>query len=140
MIQPVVNVNEPNATERMLLEVAFGRPLNYGNISKLAPQMFTHFLSQARARLNRQLRKVLPSSAELTFDVQPIDGKREELGFSITDGHGGHTPFGQRGAGVRHLISAMAVLMNIDFKAGHVIILFDEPESSLHSDAHHWLR
>ena len=69
-----------------------------------------------------------------------IEGKADFLAVNLQDQHTGLSLLGSRGAGVRRLLNVMGALLRLDPAGGHTIVLYDEPETSLHADAQHMLR
>jgi hypothetical protein len=91
-------------------------------------------------RINDRLKALFPPTLPFRFRLREISGKPDQLGILLIDQHKGHTPLGSRGAGVRRLMNITGALLRISPESGHTVVLYDEPETSLHADAQHMLR
>lgn len=139
-IREVINLKEMNTPEQSLIKLAFGEKFTFENYRSVGEVRRSQGISAAEFALNEQLEKVLPKTLPLKFSIKEIGDKPDRLKIGLSDVHMGYTPFGSRGAGVRKLLSLMGALMAADLKQNHTILLFDEPETSLHADAQHMLR
>lgn len=129
----------PNASERHLLRLAFGADSPHEDLLRLSPTQFTRRLTTAEAKLNERVRDILPPSLGLRWVLRE-SGVCSGLSIILTDSNGGTTPLGARGTGVQKVMAAFAHLMGHDYGQGRTLILFDEPETSLHADSQHLLR
>ena len=138
-IRPVIHQSSINASEDKLLELAFGS--NY--VNKLAGYNPTNLGRQVRKdnkKLNAKLRSVKSTlNIELYIDVAVSQGS---ITFTVLliDKLESEIPIHLRGAGLQKLVDLMAAFLLLDIEKGHVIILFDEPENSLHADTQHSFR
>lgn len=139
-IRSVIDLTSPNNSELGFLKSAFDPEFSFSKIQGLSPGMFSNLLSKAKGDLNSKLRRFLPDDITLEFDFVPTDPDRRGLSVNIRDHHEGHSPLELRGAGIQSLVSVMAALTSQSLDDCHFIVLFDEPENSLHADAQHVLR
>jgi hypothetical protein len=138
-IRPTITVDESNPLELSFLDLAFG-PGGAKKFVHASSYKYHTAIQQANQRLNKLLEPVMPYSMgmHLDFGVDPRDPQIFVLSYQ--DKHGGNTPFHIRGAGVRKITTLMVELSKLDLASDQVIILYDEPENSLHADAQHLLR
>ncbi len=139
-LRPVIDMAKPNTAETCFLRAAFGTAFSYENFSSVSDHQFAQFVSKARGDMNARIGSVLPPSMHLEFDFQLVKGERQHLSIHLRDQFSGHTSLGVRGAGIQRLASIIGGIFSHDLTSQHVIILFDEPENSLHADAQHTLR
>jgi hypothetical protein len=132
-----VNMNE---AEDHFIRFAFGSGFTLDKHKSNIQVDRAFRIREAEANLNGRLQKILPSTMPLQFMLTEVGDNPELLGVGIVDKHKGFTPLGSRGAGVRKILNVMGALLRIDPDAGHSIVLYDEPETSLHADAQHMLR
>lgn len=136
-----INLRAPNTVERELIRVGFGSAFSYDTkLENVSPIMAAREFKRAEERLNDGLRRLLPPSMDLEFMVSQVESQRHRMGLSVVDRHDGHTPLGVRGRGVQIITTLLGVLLGSGNEEGHRIILYDEPENSLHPDAQHALR
>jgi energy-coupling factor transporter ATP-binding protein EcfA2 len=134
-----LNLVNPNPLEQRLLTAAFKKTFNFETLKGLSGLRYTREVEAAQVELNRLLNSVMPRPSRLQFQLSPIEGKRDVLGVYVRDHHGGLTPFGNRGSGVRRIVALMAEVLTYA-EEHHRVILLDEPETSLHADAQHLFR
>jgi ABC-type Mn2+/Zn2+ transport system ATPase subunit len=139
-MRSVIELNKPTELERELLQIAFGREFRFELLQGMAEAIYLRQLTAAKRNLNQIARRVLPPSLGLEWDLTADLGRREKLALFLQDAHGGLTPFGSRGAGVRKVMTFLARLMAHDFRSGYTCVLYDEPELSLHADSQHIVR
>ena len=128
-----------NKSEDKLLELAFGA--NY--VNKLAGYNPANLRSQVREdnkKLNAKLHSVRPSALNIELYIDVVSQGSIKFTVSLIDELESDVPIRLRGAGIQKLVDLMAALLLIDIEKEHVIILFDEPETSLHADAQHSFR
>ena len=75
----------------------------------------------------------------LTFLLTEVPQNPNQISLTVIDPIQVYAPLGQRGAGVRKIITILGHLAMTD-PALPTLILLDEPETSLHADAQHSLR
>ena len=99
-------------------------------------------IKQANDRLNNYLKDVLPYELglELSFAIENINEDDPTMMIIFYDRHGGHTPLHLRGTGIKKVVTLMVALSKLKARSDHILILYDEPENSLHADAQHLLR
>lgn len=137
-IRSEIPQNSINASEDKLLKLAFGP--NY--INKFANYSISVSHRQIRdgnIRLSKKLRSIIPDTMNIEFAIA-VERKPLTFTVSLIDKLPSDVPVHLRGAGLRKLIELMVALSHIDIETEHVIILFDEPENSLHADAQHLFR
>ena len=139
-VRDVIDLTAPNLPERELLETAFESPYESSRWQNISAPRLANALAKAEDRLTQKLHQFLPEHLGVAFHIRAATGGERNISLHLRDGHGGLTPVGARGAGVRKLLTLLGVLMRIPALDGHVYLLFDEPENSLHADAQHFLR
>lgn len=139
-IRTVIDLGNPNAAEAPFLQAAFGPAFSIQNITGITDFQFAALVSKARGDVNDKLRSILPPSMHLELDLQTVQGERQQVSIQLRDRFSGHTPLSVRGAGVQRIVSVIGGLLSRNLTDEHFIILFDEPETSLHADAQHTLR
>lgn len=135
-----IQLGTPNPAERHLLLLGFGPAFNLKQHADVDETERSFRVRDAEDRLNARLSEIMPVSMPFKFRLQEIAGDPSRLGIGLLDGHNGFTLIGSRGSGVKRLLSVMGALLRIDPSQGHTIVLYDEPEMSLHADAQHMLR
>lgn len=138
-VRDAIPLAEANPVERRLLRCAFGDKFAAPQLTGLAEVLLHRQLERGQERLNELVRNVLPPSLGLQWKLRETPD-RASVSCLLQDAHGGLTPLGGRGTGVRRMMAVLAQLMTHDFAAGHTVVLFDEPETSLHADSQHLLR
>jgi predicted ATPase len=139
-VREVINLEKLNEAERKFVELAFGPTFDFAATLGWSNGQFQKSLAKAENKLNRRLIGMLPPDAALQFRITNSHDNRHELHLTVTDQDNCSTALGQRGSGVRKLVSLLGVLA-LEKKDGRTrILLLDEPENSLHADAQHFLR
>lgn len=138
-IRQQIRLSEATPVEKSFLKMAFGKGFTYKQHMSQDEFDRSLRLKEGEEVLNQKIETFLPKSLQLKFQLTEVAGDPEKLGLSLVDLHGGFTPLGARGTGVQRLMNIMATLLNVDVKDNHIII-YDEPETSLHADAQHKLR
>ncbi len=126
--------------ESHLIRLGFGSAFSLEQHKSLTQIDRSFRIDEAEARLNEKLRRILPVTMPLSFKLLEINAQPELLGIGLIDEHRGYAPLGSRGAGVRRLLNIMGALLRVNPDDGHTMVLYDEPEISLHADAQHMLR
>jgi len=135
-----VDLEAMTSAESELLRIGFGPEFNLSQHQSVNEVDRTLRVREAEDRLNEHLKCIFPNTMPLEFRLTEIGDKAEQLAIGLVDQHKGLTPIGSRGAGVRKLLNVMGALLRVDTSDGNVIVLYDEPETSLHADAQHMLR
>jgi len=138
-IRDVINPQKANGLEERLLRQAFGREFQFGALTKLSTIGVLREFERAEQRLNVLVERVIPKALGLTWTIR-AQPDMSGLGFLLRDHHGGVTALGSRGSGIRKVMSVLAHLMDHNFDQSHTLVLFDEPENSLHADSQHLVR
>lgn len=131
---------EINAAEEELLRLGFGPGFTTDKFLKLDVEERVRQIDEAEEMLNERLRRLLPPSMALRFKIANTQEKPGQLSVSIVDTHKSYVSLASHGAGVRRLINVMGAILRIQERSEHTIVLYDEPETSLHADAQHALR
>lgn len=138
-IRSVFGVHSPNQVETFFLEHAFGE--NFASkLQAFRPDRRIYEIRQGNARLNQKLKEIIPITMPIEFVLDLVDSENLQFSLALQDSYGGDTHFHLRGSGVRKIASLMAILLNKKIGSEQTLILFDEPETSLHADAQHALR
>jgi hypothetical protein len=135
----IINLESPNPLEARLLRRAFGQQFDFPAFKALDDMSQRRAVAAAEERLNRLMSGVMPAELALGWRLRD-DTERKDIALMLTDRHGGLTPLGSRGSGVRKVASILAHLMDHPFDGALNLVLFDEPENSLHADSQHLLR
>ncbi|WP_438479772.1 ATP-dependent nuclease [Oleiharenicola lentus] len=141
LVNDSIDLSKPSPADSNLLALAFDGKFNARHAAGATPLAWRRQVANASDLLNEKLGRLLPKQGGLKFDLaHDLGGSRDKLGVTLRDQHDGVTPFGDRGTGVRRIISLLAELLTLHKGAHHKIILIDEPENSLHADAQHLMR
>ena len=140
-IRTSVRIEELNPSEDRLMSVAFGHSYKE-QLPLYSDEKFRSEIRGGVKSLNLKLKRVLPKSLSLGFEIAVEREDSSKLWFSVgvTDALTGDTPIHLRGSGARKILRLLASLVDIDISDEHLIIIVDEPEASLHADAQHALR
>ena len=139
-VRQEINLGEMTDAESQLIKLGFGPEFTLEQHKGLDQISRSFRIDEAQHRLNEKLRRILPSTMPLRFKLLEVAAKPELLGIGLIDEHQGYAPLGSRGSGVRRLLNVMGALLRLNADDGHTIVLYDEPEISLHADAQHTLR
>jgi predicted ATPase len=139
-VRQEISLGDMTDAESQLIKLGFGPEFTLDQHKGLDQIARSFRVDEAQHRLNEKLRWILPSTMPLRFKLLEVAAKPELLGIGLIDEHQGYAPLGSRGAGVRRLLNVMGALLRVNPDDGHTIILYDEPEISLHADAQHTLR
>ena len=139
-IRQPLNLSDPNSVETKLLSIAFGTAFSWPALKKLSDIHFQTAVTKAKRKLNQRLKVLLPASLPFQFEFQNASDRREALFVSLVDEHGCSTPLGMRGQGIQRMVDLLGRLAIENLGDQPVILLLDEPETSLHADAQHVLR
>jgi predicted ATP-dependent endonuclease of OLD family len=137
-IRQVIDLKDMTPLEKAFIDAAFDGPFEWENFQRKERIVFIDALHDAEERINGRLGKLIAARSQVRFKFIADGGS--ELTILIRDQHGGATPFGTRGSGVRKMITLLAELLTLRKQPNHRVILLDEPENSLHPDAQHLLR
>lgn len=139
-INPIINLEAPNAIENKLLTLAFSHnPLE--KFRKMSAWKLASALELGNQQLNAALCRVIPKSLKYDVKFQKAEGTNYfALTLLFRDKNSGSAPIHLRGAGLRKLVNLVCVLLDRDFENNFIYVLIDEPENSLHADAQHMFR
>ncbi len=138
-IGSIISPQTTNPAEQKLLQIAFGEN-GIANNAALPPAMFGRVIKRASDRLNAALEQIMPSVLGMKIVVEVDSKSATDIIVGFQDEYGGDAPLAMRGAGVRKLLTLIMNLSEIESHSEHGLILYDEPENSLHADAQHVLR
>lgn len=139
-IRDIIPLAGFNDVEEKLLRLGFGHAFTFQQFSALGRPQRTVRIARAEELLNQRLKQILPKGLPLSFKLNEVGDKPQELNLSIIDPINCFVPVGSRGSGVRRLLTLMGALLGLNEVPHPTIILIDEPENSLHADAQHALR
>ncbi|MEX1028171.1 MAG: AAA family ATPase [Candidatus Paceibacterota bacterium] len=139
-VRQEINFENLTDAESHLIRLGFGREFSLEQHKSLDQIARSFRIDEAESRLNEKLHRILPKAMPLSFKLLEVGAQPELLGVGLIDEHRGYAPLGSRGAGVRKLLNVMGALLRVNPDDGHTIVLYDEPETSLHADAQHMLR
>ena len=128
-----------NPSTNKLLELAFND--NYWEtVGSLSPKNQKMRRAAANLQLNSRLRDVKPDSLPIEFDIDFVSHSPLVFSVGLLDKLGGRAWLPQRGAGYQKLVKLMFTLLTVDPTSDNVVLIYDEPETSLHADAQHSFR
>lgn len=134
-----ISLENPNPAQIALLRAAFGAGYDYQKLLGYSPAHLDTEVLEAQDRLNQGMARIVPGDVQLSARLSKIDNRT--LGFHLRDLGGALTPFSFRGAGLQLITKHLAVLLSgVSRTSQDVVVLFDEPEASLHADLQHALR
>jgi len=127
-------------TEETLLSLAFGSKEERQKLERQNSNIQNTLRDRANDRLASKLKPVKPDAMGLTLKVDYHS--RNPLSFivALEDRQGGRAGPHLRGAGNQKLIALMLDLLEYVSDPSPMILVYDEPENSLHADAQHALR
>lgn len=138
-IRDVIDLAAMNEAESQFIRLGFGSQFSMEQHAALDEANRAMRLDEAAEKLNYRIKELFPSTMPMRVRFAE-GGNGGQLTVALVDQHQAYVANGSRGAGVRRLLNIMGALLRIDPDDGHTIVLFDEPESSLHADAQHTLR
>ena len=138
-IRTSISSENLNTSENILLELAF-RENYWDRLSSLSPRNQNTQRDIANKILNSRLAETKPESLHVEFSLDFESHEPLVISVGLQDSFGGRAWPHLRGAGYQKLIKLMLVMLTIDIRTEPVILLYDEPENSLHADAQHSLR
>ena len=139
-IRSVIPGKKPSETEQTLLNLAFGSSEKWQGIERHNSNIQNRLRDQANERLASALAPLKPDSLDLSLSIDYQSRTEPSFIVALQDGQGGRAGPQLRGAGYQKLIGLMLALMQHVSDPDPKILVFDEPENSLHADAQHALR
>jgi len=139
-IRQILPLGSLNEAESAFVRLAFGTGFNLTKHEALLPYRRAFNIKEAEGRLNLKLSEIMPAGTNLSFSLSEIAGKPSEIAVAVIDKHQGFSPIESRGTGIRKILDVMGSLLLLDPQNGHSIVLYDEPETSLHADSQHAIR
>ena len=134
-IRSEFQVRQANSTEKLFLQMAFNS-VSENTLLSIGTKDFRRI----NRKLSENLNSIIPPNADLKFHMQPLSDGHPKIAIDLEDKVGSITSIKQRGSGYNRLISYLLLVSTVDLSDGPVILLIDEPETSLHADAQHALR
>lgn len=125
-----------NVTENMLLDLAFGEN-SWNRLESLDNKNRNLQRDMANEQLNERLARTKPDALTVQFFLDFESHDPLQITVGLIDKYGGRAFPHLRGAGYQKLMRLMLTLLTINVEADNLLILFDEPENSLHADAQH---
>tara|TARA_R110002072_G_scaffold303069_1_gene492593 strand:+ start:82781 stop:84472 length:1692 start_codon:yes stop_codon:yes gene_type:complete len=138
-IRDIIPIDGQNDVENQFLKAAFGE-VTREKLEAMNPLNFSSYVNEAGDRISDKARDILPVELGYAFRFSSLDGKRDQIAVEILDANRGYTPIGYRGTGARKLLTLLGILTSTGLDSGNHVVLFDEPENSLHADAQRRLR
>ncbi|MHB0960112.1 MAG: ATP-dependent nuclease [Pirellulaceae bacterium] len=135
-----IKLDNLSEAESDFIRLGFGSAFSFEQHTSISPVDRSFRVREAETKLNMKLREVVPVAMPLEFVLLGVPEQPALLAVGLVDKYKGFAPLASRGAGVRRLLNVMGALLRLDPDDGHSIILYDEPETSLHADAQHMLR
>ena len=139
-VRQEINFGSMTDAELHLIRLGFGSEFSLEQHKGLDQTARSFRIDEAQERMNEKLRRILPTRMALRFRLLEVGAQPELLAIGLIDEHRGYAPLGSRGGGVRRILNVMGALLRVNPEDGHTIVLYDEPETSLHADAQHMLR
>jgi len=139
-IRQELDLENLNSSEKFLVELGFGVGFTAEKHIAKVPVDRAFSVREAERALNERLDQFFPKTMPFRFMLQEVNADPAKLGLGLVDEQSGFTPLGSRGTGVRRLLNVMGAVLRLDPQDGHSMVLYDEPETSLHADAQHMLR
>lgn len=136
----LINLVEPNISEKAFLRFCFGDNFIFQQFRTQPDLEKLLILKQAENRINKFLDELLPVGLRFKFHLTYTNDKRNAIGLGIEDSKNGISLFNSRGSGVKKLLNIVLSLLLIAREKVNHVIIFDEPEISLHADSQHFLR
>ena len=140
-IRQQLNLAELNPTEKRFVAAAFGADFTWEALKAIRDDnLFSDAIDKAQEALNTKIAQSFPSTNSFRIRIGYANDKRNLLLLSLTDALGHRTPLGKRGTGVQKMLDFVGRLAAEGLGTKPVIILIDEPETSLHADSQHTMR
>lgn len=136
----VIGLQTTQPHERAFIDIAFGANAQE-KINALPNWSDHYYFRNASTAINEKLYSFIPNSMGIEFRLDPIlkNNDDREVSVNIIDRYFGETPVHYRGSGVQKIINMMIQMVTLPSNE-YLIILADEPETSLHADSQHRLR
>jgi predicted ATPase len=132
-ISSIINLNNLDNMHQRFLRFLFGN--DYVDILRTTDQQwFRRQKSMAEKKLEVKFKELFGDSFRLTFELD-MDSSLKQLLLRTIDVNDNFTPLHFRGAGLQRMATLMTLLSDLDLDSTPVLIISDEPETSLHADA-----
>ncbi len=139
IIRTSISVEGRNASENRLLTSAFG-PNHWDKLESLDDRNRNLHCRNANEKINASLSRAKPQALDIEFYLEIESHSPLKITVGLEDRFGGRAFPHLRGAGYQKLMGLMLLLLDIDLEVENVLLLYDEPENSLHADAQHAFR
>lgn len=137
---PTIDRVSNRPAENKMLQLAFDSEGFWDDLEGLNPRVREAKVEDAGAQLNEKLTKLKPSSLNLDFDLAISSDNPIRISLKLVDNFGGRASPNLRGDGYQKLMIWMLYLQMLNVETPSIVLLYDEPENSLHADAQHSLR
>ena len=138
-IRTEIPAESPNNSENKLLELAFKEAYRE-RLETLDTSSRNLQRDLANDALNTKLDLARPASLGIEFNVDFASHDPLVFQVNLRDRLGSLAPLHVRGVGNQKLTRFMFSLLTVDVQQEQVMIVYDEPESSLHADGQHAFR
>ena len=136
----IIPLKSKNAVERAFLEIGFGP--KFDDLDNKVPIRWPDKLREAEEKLTQEIRRLLPPT--MPMEIRLADGAPQNPGavrISLVDAVGEIIGTDDRGAGIGKILGFVGPLvLALRKPESPLLILIDEPETSLHADLQHKLR
>ena len=140
-IRPVLEQGNVLPIERTFLEFAFDSEDVWNELESLPHRAQNQKLERAKDRLRTGLSLYKAESLNIDLSIEFESHNPVKFLVEVKDRYGGFAGPHLRGAGYQKLLALMFHLLTVQPSGDqYVILYFDEPENSLHSDAQHAFR
>lgn len=139
LVNTLISLEKPAPADVEFLRAGFGPEFNSNALLAMSHVGAGQLVSKAEAKLNGHLESVFPQRHG--FRIQLRDSlENKTLRIYLEDAFLSGTATLSRGTGVQKLIGVVCRLASQINTKEQFIVLFDEPESSLHADSQRALR
>lgn len=139
-IRASIKLSSLNELEAKVIAAAFGDNASQ-KLSALSEPLLQREIEMGNKRLNKTIRPLFPHSMPFELRLRKLSNDSLRFSLNIVDSHESDTLLTYRGTGAQKIVNLVASLLNIRPQNDlHTCIIFDEPETSLHADAQHFLR
>lgn len=132
-----VLINSPNSGEEAILKLAFGENFQT-TLQGLSISRIKLEIQKANVLLEKKMKEIFGN--KVPFKVFIDQDAQSKVFVYIKDNDTYSTPIQYRGTGFQKIIALLLILFNVNLQTESILVLYDEPENSLHSDSQHYLR
>lgn len=132
-VSSIIDLKTLNNMQQRFLRFLFGE--DYVNILRTTDQqLFRRQKSVAEKKLEFKFKEMFGDNFRLTFELD-MDANSKQVLLRTIDVNDNFTPLHFRGSGLQRMATLMTLLSDIDLDNTPLLIISDEPETSLHADA-----